>query len=344
MKYCIILIFILIQLACNNKAGINIEEYHHLTNQAELSICYGNYKKASIEYESAFKYISKPFGADVFNAALVNQLIHNIDLRDQYLMILINNLDDQIKVIETFVGNYISKDSFDLLMSKRKIKYNVRLKNEFKEIEKRDQLFRPMYDTHYDTINANRIINMNRITSLTDSIGFPSHIELGYTANLVAQKHDIVLLHTAQTRSRDKTIIDLEPLLYNAVTEGRLDPVRAIFYLSMQNDLDKESFVVYAADQLKHHLLPDSLNSKIWVPDLDSAQTSNANKTRNKWYADLLDDITLKRNFKNRTSMPFIFTSVRTTMGYLPSHLNQEEALEQYKLGTSWMKQINDVE
>ena len=338
MKKGLLLIFILLQIGCKDRARYNIELYHKMTNQAELSVCNGNYGEASSNYEKAFRSIQKPFGNDVFNAVLVNQLIQKTELRDEYLKLLINNLEDLNGIQEILVGQYISKESFNKLVKGRETDYDVKLRDEFREIEKRDQLFRPMYDTHDDTITANRIININRVLQLTDSIGYPSHIELGYDESLFGQKHDIALIHTAQRRSNDKSVLDLAPLLSKGVKDGRLDPENAIFFISMQNDKEKEAFEVYETWQLQHYLLPDSLNSKIWMRDLDASSIIRANNIRRSWNADSLEDILLKTDFLVKNKLPFIFTSVRTSVSHMPDYYDLEKALDQYRLGTSGMK------
>ncbi len=219
------------------------------------------------------------------------------------------------------------------------MEYNPNLRKEFKTIHERDQLFRPMYETHDDTINANRKINMERILNLNDSIGFPSHFELGYTNYLRGQKHDIVLHHTAQRRSYDKTVIDLEPILYKAVQEGRFDPDQAIFYLNFQNDIEKGPFEVYSTWQYRHPLLPDSLNNKVWVTKLDAKQKLEANIKRKEWNANSIEEIAIKSTFLAKSNLPFIFTCVRNSIRNLSDEFDKETALKQYKIGTSFLKE-----
>jgi len=341
MKKVIIVILIIIQVACENKPEYSISEYHEIINKAELLICSANYEQASKEYNRAFQKIIKPFGHDIFNAALVSQLANKSDARDDYLQLLINNSDDLGKIKSIFVDAYITQEAWDQLLADRKVEYNLELRGEFKEIHERDQLFRPMYETHDDTINANRIINMNRILELTEFKGFPSQIELGFTESLWGQNHDIVLHHTAQRRSRDKNIMDLESILLQAVNKGRFDPERAIFFLSMQNDSDKRNFETYSIWQHVHPQLPDSLNNKIWLPNLTEEQETSANEIRMLWSADKLDDIAAKSNFKAKSSLPFIFTSVRKSIGNMSDEYDLQQALEQYKMATSWMKEYN---
>jgi len=355
MRITILLLILTIQLRCTNSTETNtksensaitellkcnykneaITKYHTLTNKAELAICNGDFDGASKYYSLAFKEIKKPFGADVFNAALTNQLSNNLDERNLNLQLLINNSDDLSLLKSIFVGTYIDEKLWSSFIEKRTTDYDSRLRNEFKAIWERDQLFRPMYDTHDDTIQANRIINMNRILSLTDSLGFPSQIELGYKTTLRGQNHDVVLVHTTQRRGKDKNIIDLEPILCKAVNEGRFDPEQAISYLHFQNDTDKRDFEAYPTWQYRHNLLPDSLNDKIWLVNLNKEKYERANEVRKKWNADQLDDIATKSDFSSRSNIPFLFTSTMTFVEYMPTDLSLEEALEQYKMATS---------
>ena len=316
--------------------------YYTLIKKAELLICEGNFKQASESYTKAFNEIEKPFGKDLFNAALTSQLSNSLKERDDRLQSIIDNSNDLDNVKSKFVGTYLTEKEWQDLIEKQKIKYNPNLREEFKKIHDRDQSFRPMYDTHDDTINTNRKINMERILSLTDSIGFPSHIELGYTNYLRGQKHDIVLHHTTQRRSYDKTVTDLEPILYKAVQEGRFDPDQAIFYLNFQNDQEKGPFEVYSTWQYKHPLLPDSLNNKIWLTKLDEKQKLEANIRREEWNANSLEEIAIKSTFLAKSNLPFIFTCVRKSIGNLRDDFDKETALQQYKGFTSRMEEYRE--
>jgi len=363
MRITIIIIILTIQVSCKNRNETNIKsensaitkltkcnhnneaitKYHILTNKAEIAICDGDFDRASKNYSLAFKEIKKPFGPDVYNAELSNQLSNNLDERNLNLQLLINNSDDLSTLKSIFVNTYIDENLWNSFIEKRTIEYDSRLRNEFKSIFERDQLFRSMYDpVNDDTIQANRIINMNRILLITDSLGFPSQIELGFRKSLRGQNHDVVLVHTSQKRSNNKSIIDLEPILCKAVNEGRFDPEQAISYLHFQNDKDKRDFGAYPTWQYKHHLLPDSLNNKIWLPNLNKEKYERANKIRKKWNADQLDDIATKSDFMSRSNIPFIFTSVMTFVENMPTDFTLEEVLEQYKMTTSDKKPFKE--
>ncbi|QTN39759.1 hypothetical protein HZ996_11595 [Cryomorphaceae bacterium] len=316
----------------NNEA---ITRYYLLTNKAELAICDGDFDTASKNYSLAFQEIEKPFGPDVYNAALSNHLSNNLDERNLNLQLLVNNSDDLSLIKSIFVSTYVDENLWDSLVENRTIDYDSRLRSEFKSMWERDQMFRPMYDTHDDTIQANRRVNLNRILSITDSVGFPSQIELGFKRSLRGQNHDVVLVHTSQRRSKDKSIIDLEPIFCKAVNEGRFDPEQAISYLHFQNDEDKRHFEAYPTWQYRHHLLPDSLNDRIWLVPLNVEEYERSNEVRREWNADQLEDIATKSEFMSRSDIPFLFTSVMTFVENLPEDLTQEEALGRYEMATS---------
>lgn len=324
-------------LSCSKSKEYNSQKYFEHINNAELAICVENFEKAISEYEIAFGTIEKPFGKDVFNSALSCQLIKDYDKRDNYLQQIINNSNELDFVKSVFVNNYMTEQEWNKLVSKKELKYIETLRTEFNEIQARDQLFRPMYETHDDTINSNRKINLKRILELTDSDGFPSQVELGYDNYLRRQPHDIVLHHTAQRRSYDKSVIDLEPILKSAVGNGRFDPEQAIFYLNFQNDPEKGKFEVYSSWQYKHPLLPDSLNNKVWFPKLNEEQLSKVDEKRKEWFANSISDIETKTEFLNKSGLPFVFTSVRKSIANLHDDFDKETALEQYNGITSSM-------
>lgn len=324
-----ILLFAII-LSCSKTKEFNSEKYFEHINNAELAICDENFEKAIKEYEVAFDLIEKPFGKDIFNSALSSQIMNDFEKRDNYLQQIINNSNELDFVESVFVNNYMTQQEWSKLVSKREITYDQTLRTEFNEIYDRDQLYRPMYETYDDTINSNRKVNLKRILELTDSDGFPSQVELGYSNYLIRQPHDIVLHHTAQRRSYDKTVIDLEPILKSAVEKGRFDPEQAIFYLNFQDDREKGKFEVYSSWQFKHPLLPDSLNNKAWFPKLNEKQLFKVDKKRKELYANSTSNIKTKTNFLNNNDLPFIFSSVKKSIVNLSNEFDKETALEQY--------------
>lgn len=340
MKKTVLLILTIYICSCIDCAiEYDINDYYTHINKAELFICDNNFNQAVEKYKLAFKEIQLPFGKDLFNAALCCQMSNRLSYRNKYLKTIISNSDELEFIQSKFLNVYMTNEEWEQLFSNKQKKYNSSMRNEFREIFNRDQQFRPQYNTHDDTINENRKINIERIQHITDSIGFPSHIELGFTNNLRGQNHDIVLHHTAQRRSRFKSILDLEPMLYKAVSEGRFDPEKAIFYINFQNDPEKGKFEVYSSWQYKHHLLPDSLNNKVWFSKMSELKKLNANKKRKEWMANTIDQIARKSDYLAKTDLPFIFTSVRKSIAEFDVNLDVDSAHEQYEKFTLEMSE-----
>jgi len=159
MRIAVIIIILTIQVSCKNRTEMNVKsensaiteltkcnynnksitKYHFLTNKAEIAICNGDFDRASKNYSLAFKEIKKPFGSDVYNAALSNQLSNNLDDRNLNLQLLINNSDDLSLLESIFVNTYIDENLWNSFIEKRTTEYDPRLRNEFKAIWERDQ-------------------------------------------------------------------------------------------------------------------------------------------------------------------------------------------------------------
>lgn len=329
-KAFLFLVLICLASCQEEKKDHSPSDYYTLVNSAELLICQDKYDEALQAYKSAFEMIEKPFGKDVFNAGLVASFSENISDRNAYFQKVINNTTDHSYIERQIVGQYIDKDDWEKMLKNRKVDYDVNLRREFAEILARDQMHRPDYATYDDEINKNRKINLKRIIDLTNDSGFPSHIELGYAYNLRELDHHIVLHHTTQRRSRDKSVMDLEQLLSYAVETRRLDPEKAIFYMNFQNDLEKGRFEVYSTWRYRHPLLPDSLNSIVWLPRLSKDQIKESNEMRKKWHANSLEDISSKASYLSTSKHPFVFTSVNRSVGNLRDDFDRETALSQY--------------
>jgi hypothetical protein len=330
MKKILIVTLAMLCMGCSKSQKVDIPFYFEQIKQAENNICQKRFKEASDIYKRAFVSIEKPFGKDVFNAALAAHLTGDQDRRDVLLQKLVNNLDQFDWLKKELVDTYLSEEEWASLLARRQVEYQEDLRQECVELNERDQLFRPLYETYDDTINANRKINLSRILELTDDSGFPSHIEAGYADNLREWDHDIVLYHTAQRRSYDKSVYDLEPLLFEAVQQGRYDPDRAIFLMNFQQDAGKGPFEVYPITYIRHSSLADSLQQKGWRARLDAEYETRANEVRKKWHANSLEDIQIKSSFLEKNDMPFIFTSVRSSVMKLNPEADSMDVLMQY--------------
>ncbi|MEM6261824.1 MAG: hypothetical protein AAGI38_04905 [Bacteroidota bacterium] len=341
MKY-VLLIFSLL-VSCAAFPQQDVPRYHQIINEAELLICEEAYTDALTAYGKAFSLIELSFGEDLHNAALVANLAGNTAVRDQYLQQLIDyaKYTDQLKA--KYVPQVISSEEWGNLIAQRQIRYDDKLLQVAEALNEKDQMFRPDYEHYDDTINAIRKVNLAYIYELIEeNSGLPSHPELGFGQQLSMQPHFIVLHHTAQRRSGDKSVTDLEPLLWEAVNAGRFDPELAIRYLNYQQDREKGAFEVYPIWQYRHPSLPDSLNEQIWTQKLSEAQISAANQIRANWMANSLEEISVKSAFLSRSKWPFIFTSVQKSVMKMASDMDAASALMMYEAITMKMVKYGD--
>lgn len=323
-------LLILFCLSCEGTEP-TVEEYFVTVNKAELEIVRDNLKTAADYYNAAFKLMEKPFGKDVYNAIIVNSEIGDKSRALDLVGLLVNNMDDLTFIETNLKGKYFTAEEWKIVVSDRQFNYDKSLRQTMDSIKEKDQLFRSLYNTHMDTIEKIRKENLQRIFNLTTPKGLPSHYELGYPDNLRDQDYLVVLHHTAQMRSQDKGIFKLDSLLYQRVNTGRLDPELAIQYLAYQNDPGEGPFEVYPIIQLKHPLLPDSLQKKLWRRKLTQQEKVKANSIRWKWSANSLDNIVTKAQFIERTKHPFIFSSVNRAIFMLREDLDKEQIMDQYK-------------
>ena len=338
----LISLILLILQSCSHK-----EEqlgYFQFVNSAELAICSNNFDGALELYKKAFQIIDKPFGKDLYNAALLSGIQKDSLNFRKYLGKIINNLDDyrHLKQIFMFQYGFLSEDVFQSLLANKVVDYDSVLVKEMAFIRDRDQLFRPMYDTHMDTIEVLRKLNLNRIIELSNATGFPSHRELGYPTFMRHHDHYIVLHHTAQRRSQVKSTYDMLPLLRRAVDEHRIDPEIALQYLSMQNDADKSDIVRFEVRSYRHELLPEGFAEKQFIPKFDHDKIQKADSLRSAWSASSIKDIKKKALYLNSTSYPFIFSSVQLAVGNLKSDMSKEEILEQMEAIEYFSEPLNE--
>jgi hypothetical protein len=330
--------------SCKQAQEINIPRYYELVKDAEMKIVNEKYKDAVNLYQDAFPLIQKPFGKDVFNAALASQLANMPEQRNQYLQIIINNSENAEKTKSVFAGAYLDEKEWNGLIEQKVIDYDPVKRTEFEGIFKKDQLHRPHYDEFDSIIEVNEKSNLQQIISYSEDYGFPSQIKLGYPEDLISQDHHIVLLHVARRRAEDKSVMNLKNMMKSAVNAGRLDPEVALTYLYYQKDeSDSAKFLPLSQYWVfKHDVLSDSLNSIVRRDSGNPAEVKAHNEFREKWYATTLTERKEKFHFKKNTELPFIFSSISKNMNTLDFTflIPENEIDKQYKHITKGMEVI----
>lgn len=344
MKNFYIFIILFTAFSCNQPQEINIPRYYELVKAAEMQIVNEEFKEAVNLYQNAFPLIEKPFGKDVFNAALASQLANMPDERDKYLQIIINNSENAEKTKSVFVGPYLNEREWNSLIEQKVIAYDPVKRTEFEGILKKDQLYRPHYDEFDSIIEVNEKSNMQQIISYSEAYGFPSQIKLGYPEDLVSQGHHIVLLHVARRRAEDKSIMNLKNMMKSALDAGRLDPEVALTYLYYQKDeSDSAKFLPLSQYWVfKHDALSDSLNSIVRRDSGNPAEVKAHNEFREKWFTTTLTKRKEKLHFLKKTKLPFIFSSVNRNMNTIDFSflISEDELPEKYEAMTRGMETI----
>ncbi len=330
--------------SCKQPQEINIPRYFELVKAAEMQIVSEKYKEAVNLYQDAFPLIEKPFGKDVFNAALASQLANMHEQRNQYLQIIINNSENTEKTKSVFVGSYLDEKEWNGLIKQKVIDYDPVKRAEFEGILKKDQLQRPHYNEFDSIIEVNEKANMQQIISYSEAYGFPSQIKLGYPEDLVSQGHHIVLLHVARRRAEDKSVMNLKNMMKSALDAGRLDPEVALTYLYYQKD-DSDSAKFLPLSQywaFTHDALSDSINSIVRRDSGSPAEVQAHNEFREKWYATTLNERKEKFHFKKNTGLPFIFSSINQNMNTIDFSvlIPEDEIDEEYRNMTKGMEAI----
>lgn len=311
--------------------------YFSKIKDAEQLICQEQFSEAVHTYQLAFNEIEKPFGKDVFNAALASAIIGQTAQRDTFLQFIINNTIDLTFVQSVFLEQYLNIEAWNVLIHQRQLEIDEQMLGASKAMFDREQLYRPQYGTHDAEIEANRKLNLAQVLEITDESGFPCHFTMGYRRGMLGQDFHVVLHHTAQRRGKDKSIFDLKPLLKEAVEQGRFDPETAIFYLSFQNEANGR-YDMLSTWQYKNPLLPDSLNQLVWISKFSEAEKAEIDSTRAEWHANSINEVLMKAAFLAKSDYPFIFSGVKTAVRTLRDDLGAEQVLERYQVATGRME------
>ncbi|SMG07534.1 hypothetical protein SAMN05661096_00046 [Marivirga sericea] len=340
----LIIIFLFSLSSCKQAVETNVPRYYELVKDAEMQIVDEKYKDAVNLYQEAFRLIEKPFGKDVFNAALASQYAGLIESRNQFLQVIINNSENAEKTKSVFVSSYLDEKEWNSLIDQKVIDYDPVKRAEFEGIFIKDQLHRPHYDEFDSIIEVNERSNLQQIIGYSKTYGFPSQVKLGYPADLVSQGHHIVLLHVARRRAEDKSVMNLKNMMRSAVEAGRLDPEAALTYLYYQKDMSDSAYFLPLSQYwvYTHDSLPDNLKTKIMRDPGSPEELEAHNAFREKWYATNLTARKEKLLFLKNTKLPFIFSSINHNMNTIDFSglIKEEELLEKYASITRGMEPI----
>jgi len=223
--------------------------YYPFINRAELSIIDGNYQKALLSYDTAFVNVSKPFARDYVNALVC--AIKTGDKKKGFRFcdsLIAKGVSEKFFLEygslrplwespewENFIKEYQSKSK------KFSINKDTVLKNIILKLNERDQEFRSKpgsYRAYRDTINKIDSENVAIIRNIIRLKGFPNENMVGIVdPTTIFVPGYIVFHHYCQSLSIKKEgKYNFKDDFIKAVKEGKLDPHRFAFFLSLQNE------------------------------------------------------------------------------------------------------------
>lgn len=218
------------------------QSYHPVVQEAELQVVEQNYADALRLYRQAFAAVPEPFAIDIYNAAVCAMLAED----QKQVMTYLNRLAlkgvsiDYIEKQEVFSPLQATKDwaKFEKSYAKNRAKFrrraNLDLRADLDELYARDQFFRQAKGglrVHGDTI---RKIEDNNVAFLLETIkehGYPGEDLIG-VADTLEQLPRFSIVIQRQTKARNG--YNFEPILKEAVQQGRIRPEVAAYLLEQQ--------------------------------------------------------------------------------------------------------------
>lgn len=224
-----------------------MKTYHPIIVQAESEILDSNYSAALSSYQKVFQLVPRSFAKDFHNAAICAIETQQLDIAFQYLDSLITK-----GVKKSFFETGIPFESlrkhakwqkwiqtFDSKYQKWNQDKDIQLRKMLGGLEFNDQEFRSArgsYQVYRDTINQIDKVNVRFLREIIKNKGFPGENLIGINNPVLdEQPADIVFLHQFQKMSKGIGDFDFTEIMLEAVKNGRLDPHKAAYWLSMQS-------------------------------------------------------------------------------------------------------------
>jgi len=217
--------------------------YYPYINDAELAIIDSNFRLALENYKRAFNLVEIGFGRDYHNAALCAIELEEFDIALKYLNKLASkgiekeyfekNKNTYSKLygkgFEEFLDGFeeLQKSTFQQTV-------NYDLIGKLGEMENKDQEFRYDYKLFQDTIQKIDAENISKLVDLVDRYGFPSEEMLGLQSPYADRVgYHYIIWHHLKNWKSDTTLIDIRPIILDAVKDGQLSPEQAADYFNI---------------------------------------------------------------------------------------------------------------
>lgn len=265
IRLAMIIIFILISTRIFGQIK-DFRHYQENINKAELNIVNDNKIQALNTYYNLLTTNDGNFAKDIYNALILAKELNRLDTLFTLLdLVKVKNFDnDYLNELPEFSDLHKSDKWQEFISSNNNVIYiDTALRSKINALHTRDQFFRikeGSYEKYGDTIRKIDSVNMDYLLSLVSHGSLPGEKEIGAEDFRGGQGYDIVLHHYMQTRSRNKKLLNITPILVNQVLEGRIEPNKCAIWLEYQNG----EFIAGVFDVVRVSF--DGKTSKYFVP------------------------------------------------------------------------------
>lgn len=304
----LLIAFILLSFGKIEAQISDFPSYQSSIHTAELHVVSGNHLNAlNIYYETLTKHKGN-FAKDLYNALLLAKELHKIDTFFSLL-----DLVRQKNFSTTYINNlpefsemhpYPQWQQF-INTNNQTIYIDTALKARINQLHNQDQSLRVLedaYSLYGDTIRKIDSLNMSYLINLIQKSGLPGETTIGAQDFSGIQGYDIVLHHHSQSRSINKQLIDLIPLLKQQVIVGKIAPNKCAHYFEMQGDTFRAG--VFAIFRVGYN----GAYSPFLIPDYNTSQHLLIDSTRKEFLLESLEDYYKKAIYliKNPNT-PYLF-------------------------------------
>lgn len=219
----------------------NFRHYQETINKAELNIVNDNKIQALNIYYNLLTTNDGNFAKDIYNSLILAKELNRLDTLFKLLdLVKFKNFDNDYLIgLPEFSDLHKSVKWQEFIKSNNNVIYiDTALRSKINTLHTRDQFFRikeGSYEKYGDTIRKIDSINMKYLLSIISNGSLPGEREIGAEDFWSGQGYDIVFHHYMQSRSRNKKLLNITPILVNQVLEGRIEPNKCAIWLEYQN-------------------------------------------------------------------------------------------------------------
>lgn len=245
MKTLLSSLFFLFQITLFAQNVDFIREYHPFINKAELAIIDKDFAEAFQNYKTAFQRVPNGFARDYHNAILCAIEVDDKDFAFDYLKRLVGKGVEKRFFIrnKNYYFHSLNQDPRweNFLHDYEWIKdatFSKTVDHEANSVlgvlANKDQEVREGNNRSSETILQIDKENITALVAVIDAKGFPTEEMLGlWTPMWSMNLYHLVILHHMKNWKVDNNLVDIRPILWQAVKDGKLSANKAAYYLDL---------------------------------------------------------------------------------------------------------------